>query len=283
MSHVLYEKRNRIAYLTLNRPDALNALDDKLNDELWRVWSDFNRDDAVDVAIVTGAGKAFCAGADLKTFIPKWEHASMLEVRNNVPTGIPGGITRGQHRIAKPVIAAINGHAIGGGFELALACDIRIASEKAKFGVFEVRYGLHQGDGGIVRLVAIAGMATALELTLTGREVAAEEALRLGLVNQVVPHDDLMATAEQYAAMIQANSQRAVRSAKETILDVVGRTLDDALRLETINAYSSLGDFSEARERLATFYSKTRKPGKRKPPVSALSIHQTSRTNKSFP
>lgn len=174
----------------------------------------------------------------------------------NVHKGIGGGITRGQHRITKPIIAAINGHAIGGGFELALACDIRIASQKAKFGVFEVRYGLHQGDGGIVRLIAIAGLATALELTLTGCEVTGDEAYRLRLVTKVVPHEKLMETAEQYAAMIMGNSQQAIRSAKETILDVIGRTLDDALRLETINAYSSLGDFSEARERLAQFYSK---------------------------
>ena len=176
MAKVLYEKRNRIGYITLNRPDALNALDDELNSELWTVWDDFARDESLDVGILTGAGKAFCSGADLKTFIPKWEKGNMLDVRRNVPTGIGGGITRGQHRITKPIIAAVNGHAIGGGFELALACDIRIASEKAKFGVFEVRYGLHQGDGGIVRLVAIAGIATALELTLTGREVTAEEA-----------------------------------------------------------------------------------------------------------
>jgi len=256
MAKVLYEKRNGIGYITLNRPDALNALDDELNDELWTVWDDFGKDESVHVAILTGAGKAFCSGADLKTFIPKWEKANMLDVRKNVPTGIAGGITRGQHRITKPIIAAVNGHAIGGGFELALACDIRIASERAKFGVFEVRYGLHQGDGGIVRLVAIAGVATALELTLTGREVTAEEAYRLRLVTRVVPHDNLMATAEQYASMITNNSQQAIRSAKETILDVVGRTLDDALRLETINAYSSLGDFSEAKERLAQFYSK---------------------------
>ncbi|MDD5286972.1 MAG: enoyl-CoA hydratase-related protein [Desulfuromonadaceae bacterium] len=256
MTHVLYEKRNRIAYITLNRPDALNSLDDTLNDELWDVWGRFDKDASADVAILTGNGKAFCAGADLKTFIPKWEHANMLDVRKNIPTGIAGGITRGQHKIVKPIIAAINGFAIGGGFELALACDIRIASEKAKFGVFEVRYGLHQGDGGIVRLVAIAGIAVALELTLTGREVAAEEAFRLGLVSRVVPHAELMATAEQYATMILANSQQAVRSAKETIHDVVGRTMDDALRIETINSYSSLGDFGEARERLAAFYEK---------------------------
>ena len=256
MDKVLYEKRNRIGYVTLNRPEALNALDDDINEELWSVWDDFAKDDSLDVAILTGAGKAFCSGADLKTFIPKWEKANMLDIRRNVATGIGGGITRGQHRITKPIVAAINGHAIGGGFELALACDIRIASEKAKFGVFEVRYGLHQGDGGIVRLVAIAGLATALELSLTGREVTAEEAYRLQLVNKIVPHEDLMATAEQYATMIISNSQQAIRSAKETILDVVGRTLADALRLETINAYSSLGDFSEARERLARFYAK---------------------------
>jgi enoyl-CoA hydratase len=262
MSLVLYETRNRIAYLTLNRPAARNALDDDLNDELWHAWRRFDTDSAADLAILTGSGPAFCAGADMKTFIPKWEKATMLDLRNNVTAGIAGGITRGQHRITKPIIAAINGCAVGGGFELALACDIRIASERANFGVFEVRYGLHQGDGGIVRLVAIAGMATALELTLTGREVGADEAFRLGLVSRVVPHDDLMATAEQYAAMILANSQRAVRSAKETILDVVGRTMDDALRLETINAYSCLGDFSDARARLGAFVARTRPAGK---------------------
>jgi len=259
MDKVLYEKRNRIGYVTLNRPEALNALDDDINKALWSVWDDFARDDSVDVAILTGAGKSFCSGADLKTFIPKWEKANMLDIRRNVPTGIGGGITRGQHRISKPIVAAINGHAIGGGFELALACDIRIASQKAKFGVFEVRYGLHQGDGGIVRLVAIAGLATALELSLTGREITADEAYRLHLVNEIVPHEHLMATAEQYATKIISNSRQAIRSAKETILDVVGRTLEDALRLETINACSSLGDFSEARERLSEFYSKGKK------------------------
>jgi len=262
MAKALYEKRNRIGYITLNRPDALNALDDELNSELWTIWDDFAKDKSLDVGILTGAGKAFCSGADLKTFIPKWEKGNMLDVRKNVPTGIGGGITRGQHRITKPIIAAINGHAIGGGFELALVCDIRIASEKAKFGIFEVRYGLHQGDGGIVRLVAIAGLAAALELTLTGREISAEEAYRLRLVSKVVPHENLMAEAEQCASLIMGNSQQAIRSAKETILDVKGRTLDDALRLETMNAYSSLGDFSEAKKRLAQFYAKGKNPEK---------------------
>ncbi len=259
MSSVLFEKRNRTGYVTLNRPDALNALNDELNDELWDVWAEFNADDGLDVAILTGTGKAFCSGADLKSFIPKWEQANMLDVRKNVARGIGGGITRGQHRITKPIIAAINGYAIGGGFELALACDIRVASEKAKFGVFEVRQGLHQGDGGIVRLVAIAGIGTALDLTLTGREVSADEAYGLGLVNKVVSHEKLLEAAEDYAGLILKNSQQAIRSAKETIQEVIGRTLDDALKIETINGYSSVGDFSEVRERLKKFFRKEEK------------------------
>ncbi len=259
MDKVIYEKQDRIALVTLNRPEALNALDDELNGELWQVWSDFNQDEALDLAILTGAGRAFCAGADLKTFIPKWEHANMLDIRKNVATGIGGGLTRGQHRITKPIIAAVNGLAVGGGFELALACDIRIASEKAKFGVYEVRQGLHQGDGGLVRLVAIAGIGTALDLTLTGREVDAAEAYRLGLVQQVVAPENLLAAAREYAGMILKNGQQAIRSAKETILDIIGRPLDDALRLETINGYSSLGDFQETKERLAKFFAKDKK------------------------
>jgi enoyl-CoA hydratase len=258
MGNANYEAKGRIGYITLNRPSAMNALDDETNDELWAIWQQFSDDPAVDVAILTGAGKAFCAGADLKTFIPKWEHANMMDARRNAARGIGGGITRGQHRISKPIIAAINGHAIGGGFELALACDIRIASDAAKFGVFEVRQGLHQGDGGLVRLVAIAGMAVALELTLTGREVLADEAFRLGLVNRVVPAGQVLATAESYANMILANSQQAIRSAKETVLDIIGRPLDDALRLETINGYSSVGNFADVRERLAKFLGKGR-------------------------
>lgn len=137
-----------------------------------------------------------------------------------------------------------------------MTCDVRIASEKAKFGVFKVRYGLHQGDGGLVRLVAIAGIATTLELVLTGREVSAEEAYRLGLVTKVVPPEALLPTAEEYAKMILQNGQQAIRSARETILEVIGRSLDDALRLETLYGYSSVGDFKETKERLFKSYGK---------------------------
>jgi enoyl-CoA hydratase/carnithine racemase len=258
MSKVLYEKRGRIAYVTLNRPESLNAVDDEVDEALWQAWADFNADDAVDIAIVTGKGRAFCAGADLNTWLPKWEHANMLDIRKNVGRGFGGGITRGQHRIYKPIIAAVNGQAIGGGLEIALACDFRIAAETAEFASFEVRRGLHQGDGGIVRIVAIAGLAVALDLALTGRIITAHEAYRLGLVNRVVPDAQLMVTAEELANQILQNSQQAIRSAKETILDIIGRTLDDALRVETLNAYSSVGDFSEVNARLQKFYRRKR-------------------------
>lgn len=256
MSKVLYEQRGRIAYITLNRPETLNAVDDELDAALWQAWTEFNADDAIDIAIVTGAGKAFCSGADLNSWLPKWQHANMLDIRKNIGRGFGGGITRGQHRIYKPIIAAVNGVAIGGGLEIALACDFRIASENARFASFETRRGLHQGDGGIVRIVAIAGMAVALDLALTGRMIDADEAFRLGLVNRVVPENQLMTAAEELANQILQNSQQAVRSAKETILDIIGRTLDDALKVETLNAYSSVGDFSEVNKRLQQFYAR---------------------------
>jgi enoyl-CoA hydratase len=242
-------------------------VDDELDAALWQAWADFAADDAADVAIVTGEGRAFCAGADLDTWLPKWEHANAMDLRKNLGRGFGGGITRGQHRIYKPVIAAVNGPAIGGGFEIALACDFRIAAQSAQsaqFASFEVRRGLHQGDGGIVRIVAIAGLAVALDLALTGRMLSADEALRLGLVNRVVPDDELLSSAEELANQLLENSQQAVRSAKETILDVVGRTLDDALKLEAQNAYSSVGDFSEVNARLQQFY---RQRAEKSPPT----------------
>ena len=157
MPKVLYEKRDRIAYVTINRPEAKNAIDPETHELLWSTWEDFASDDAVDVAILTGTGDSFSAGADLKTFIPPWiEDATPRKVRDNVATGL-GGLTRGLHRTYKPTIAAVNGWALAGGLEIALACDIRIASERAMFGSFEARRGYHHGDGGIVRLVNTCG------------------------------------------------------------------------------------------------------------------------------
>jgi enoyl-CoA hydratase/carnithine racemase len=256
MSKVLYEKRDRIAYVTINRPEAKNAVDPDVHELLRQTWEDFRDDDALDVAILTGAGDAFCAGADLKTYIPPIiESATPRWVRDNVATGL-GGLTRGLHRIYKPVIAAVNGWALAGGLETALACDIRIASERAMFGSFEARRGYHHGDGGIVRLVNTCGAGIALEMLLTAEPIDAQRALQCNLVSRVVPHERLMEEAERTAHAILRNSQIAVRSAKETILDVIGRPLDDQLKIEALNAYAC-ADTGETMGRLRQFYERT--------------------------
>lgn len=250
-----YEKRDRIAYLTINRPDARNAIDPDVHSALIEAWTDFRDDDAVDVAVLTGAGDAFCAGADLKTYIPPFfVEASPSTLREVAELGL-GGITRGMHRIYKPTIAAVNGWALAGGLELALACDIRIASERAMFGSFEARRGFHHGDGGIVRLVNTCGVGVALEMLITAEPIDAERALRCNLVSKVVPHERLLEEADLVARQILRNSQRAVRSAKQTILDVIGQPLDFQLRAEAWNAYTC-ADPGETRDRLGRFYEK---------------------------
>jgi len=252
---VLYEKRERIAYVTINRPDAKNAIDPEAHELFKEIWADFRDDDSLDVAILTGTGDAFCAGADLKTYIPPRIGLTEEQIRDVVHDGF-AGLTRGLHRIYKPVIAAVNGWALAGGLELALACDIRIASERAKFGSFEARRGYHHGDGGLVRLVNTCGTGMALEMLLTAEPIDATRAERCNLVARVVPHEKLIEEAERTAGQILRNSQRAVRSAKQTILDVIGRSLDDQLALEAVNAYSS-PDREETLARLRRFYDRT--------------------------
>ena len=223
-----------------------------MNSELWAAWQDFEKDESVHVAILTGAGdRAFCAGADLADYIPEFFEDSARRVRANANTGL-GGITRGLHRIRKPIIAAVNGFALAGGFELALASDIRIASERAVFGSFEIKRGFHHADGGIVRLMASVGLSRTMDIVLTGREISAGEALQLGLVSRVVPPEDLMSEATRLASALLKNSIPAMLSAKETILDIIGRRLDDALRIEALNGYSS-GEIEEIRARLSAF------------------------------
>jgi enoyl-CoA hydratase/carnithine racemase len=256
MPKVVYEKRDRIAHVTINRPEARNAIDPETHELLCETWRDFRDDESVDVAILTGEGEAFCAGADLKTYIPPIiEAGSMERIREIVDLGF-GGLTRGLHRIKKPVIGAINGWALAGGLETALACDIRIASERAMFGSFEARRGYHHGDGGIVRLVNTCGVGVAMQMLLTAEPIDARQALQWNLVTKVVPHDRLIDEAELVARQILRNSQRAVRSAKETILDVIGKDLDDQLRTEAWNAYTC-ADPEETMGLLRRFYDKT--------------------------
>jgi enoyl-CoA hydratase/carnithine racemase len=255
MDKLIYEKRDRIAYLTINRPEAKNAIDPDVHRLMIDAWAHFRDDDEVDVAILTGAGDAFCAGADLKTYIPpKVSEATPAEIRGIVELGL-NGFTRGMHRIPKPIIGAVNGWALAGGLETALACDVRIASERAMFGSFEARRGFHHGDGGLVRLVNTCGVGVAMEMLLTAEPIDAERALGCNMVNRVVPHDSLMREAETMAHQILRNSQRAVRSAKQTIFDVVGQPLDFQLRTEAWNAYTC-ADPEETMGLLKRFYEK---------------------------
>jgi enoyl-CoA hydratase/carnithine racemase len=256
MPKVVYEKRDRIAFVTINRPEARNAIDPDVHRLMIDAWADFRDDDSVDVAILTGAGEAFCAGADLKTYIPPIiGNAGPHELREIVELGL-NGFTRGMHRIPKPIIGAINGWALAGGLETALACDIRIASERAMFGSFEARRGFHHGDGGLVRLVNTCGVGVAMQMLLTAEPIDADRALQCNLVSKVVPHDELLAEAELVARQVLRNSQAAVRSAKQTILDVIGQPLDFQLRTEAWNAYTC-ADPEETRALLERFYEKT--------------------------
>jgi enoyl-CoA hydratase/carnithine racemase len=242
MIEVGYERRDRIAYITLNRPEAKNAVTPEMHLELCRIWATFRDDDQADVAILTGVGDAFCAGADLATYVPRnYVEAPPSRVREIVDMGF-GGLTRGLHRITKPTIAAVNGWAL--------------ASDRATFGSFEARRGFHHGDGGITRLVNICGAGVAMQLVLTAEPIDANRALQCNMVTKIVPHDALIEEAELLARQILRNSQRAVRSAKETILEVIGKPLDDQLRIEGWNSYTCV-DQDEARELLARFFDKS--------------------------
>ena len=247
MADIIYEKRGHIAYITINQPQAMNALGLQQHEEMIRTWCDFRDDSEMWVEIITGAGdRAFCAGADLKTYTPLLAERDLYDTRQDANRLRFGGITRGLE-IWKPLIAAVNGYALAGGLELALACDIRIASENAQFGCSEVRRGFHHCDGGTVRLPLIVGLGNALKMQLTGEPINAQEALRIGLVSEMVPLADLMPTAERYANLIVQNGPLGVRSAKEAMLRGLGRVLEDALRFENIlfSTLTKTEDFKE--------------------------------------
>ncbi|HLZ69351.1 MAG TPA: enoyl-CoA hydratase-related protein [Dehalococcoidia bacterium] len=226
---ILYEKKGRIAYVTINRPDALNAIDPETNDELSHAFHDFRDDPELWVAILTGAGdRAFCSGADLKALIP---HLSNLARADKLTTFSLGGITR-DFACWKPIIGAINGYALAGGLELALACDLRVAAETARFGQPEVRWGLIPGAGGTQRLPRALPLARALELILMGTQLTAQEALQLGLINRVAPRDQVLAAAEEMANTLLEMGPLAIRLAKQAAYQGLDRPLDQGLDLE---------------------------------------------------
>jgi enoyl-CoA hydratase/carnithine racemase len=223
------EKDDGIAVLTLDRPDVHNALDNRLRDEFAVAVDAARRDPEIGALIVTGAGeRAFCAGLDLREFAQQMRDVSPTAMRR-FRWALP-------HPLAtfdKPVIAAVNGLAIGGGVELALLCDITVAADHASFAFAEVRRGIMPGNGGTQRLSRRVGKGRALEMILTGRTVAADEALAIGLVEYVVPRAELMAKALAIGRAIATNAPVAVRMARDAILRGSELSLDEGLRLES--------------------------------------------------
>ncbi len=229
LQFVRYEKAGHIAYVTINRPDVMNALHPPAHEELGRVWQDFKADDDAWVAIVTGAGdRAFCAGMDLR-------HRAATQDQQPPPPPRPdagfGSLTNPRHvDIWKPIIAAVNGYALGGGLELAMACDIIVAAETAQLGLPEPRRGIMAGAGGVHRLPRQIPLKVAMGFMLTGRHMTAQEALRWGLVNEVVPAPELMAAAQRWAQAIMECAPLSVRATKQAaLLGLDKPTLQEAI------------------------------------------------------
>ncbi len=234
---IRFEREGAVAILTLDRPEVRNALDFETSAELIAAWQTFRDDSALRVAILTGAGdRAFCAGADLRgvgEFYRSLTSSERLRRAEQEP-GL-GGITRNLS-VDKPIIAAVNGHCLAGGLEIALACDLRIASENATFGLPEVTRGIIPGAGGTQRLPRLIGPERALDLILTGRRIDAREAERIGLIGRVVSFDSLREEAIALASQIAENGPLAVCAAKDAVWRGLDLTLAAGLRLEQLVA-----------------------------------------------
>jgi enoyl-CoA hydratase len=250
---ILYEKKDRVGIITINRPEVRNAMTYAIRDELRDLFAEIKDDPDVGAVIITGAGDmAFISGADISELRhdnPPLERKEIMMRAHRV--------FRAMETIGKPVIAAINGVALGGGMELAMACTIRIASKTARFGQPEIKLGMIPGYGGTQRLPRIVGVGRALEILLTGEMISAEEALRIGLVNQVVPLEDLMPTALELAKKIARMPALAVKFLLEAVDRGMNMSLDQALEFEadlmvhvfsTEDAYEGLQAFLEKRE-----------------------------------
>lgn len=249
---LLYEKKGAVGILTVNRPEALNAINSALLDELYDKVSEIAADESVRCLILTGSGKAFVAGADIGEMkdLSKQEgyefgmrgHRSFTAVEN----------------LEIPVIAAVNGYALGGGCELALCADIRIASERATFAQPEVGLGITPGFGGTQRLIRTVNRAKAMEMILTARTVSAQEALEMGLVSRVVPGEELMNTALALAESIAANAPVAVRNAKAAVRRSYARELNEDLEAEA-KLFADCFETEDQRMAMTAFVNKTPK------------------------
>jgi len=234
MSDISYEKHGSVRLITINRADKMNSLNFAANDELVAVWHEFDNDDSARAAVITGAGdKAFCAGADLKNYTIDFARAPAQEFRKKYTNGPGfGGITRNLD-IDKPIVAAVNGFAISGGFELSLACDLRFCSPNAEFALQDAKWGFHACDGGLIRLPQIVGMGHAMDIILSGERIDAEHAYRIGLVNRIYPQAELLQKTLDYATMLAKRAPLSHRFAKEVVRRSMGMHMDEALKWES--------------------------------------------------
>lgn len=226
---LIYEKKDAIAWVTINRPEALNVYNIQMRDDLYEVLTAIRDDDEARVAIFKGAGdKAFCAGADLSEFLTAPPPTEARRIR------FERDVWRLFLSIPQPIIAALHGYVLGSGIEIALCCDIRIASEDSKFGLPEVGLGIIPAAGGTQTLPRTVGKARALEMLLTNRWIDAQEAHQIGLVNTVAPRIKLIETAEGMAKKIASYNPVAVRNAKQAVIKGLELPLAEALNLEKI-------------------------------------------------
>jgi crotonobetainyl-CoA hydratase len=249
MAVVEVERRDRVAIVTLNRPEARNAVNGDLAQAMEAILDDLEPDDSITVVVLTGAGSTFCAGADLKK-VAKGQGGELATKRG----GFGGIVTRG---FSKPLIAAVNGPALAGGFEIVLACDLVVAADHAKFGLPEAKRGLFAAAGGLIRLPKRIPLAIATEMAITGDPIDAAQALELGLVNRVVAGDDVMNGALALAARIAVNGPLAVRNTLKMVREAPDLTEEQAwprnyeLAIEVFSSKDSIEGataFAEKRE-----------------------------------
>jgi enoyl-CoA hydratase len=251
--YILYEKSEGIATITLNRPEALNAFSKEVEDEVMQALEDIKNDETVHVVVLTGAGeKAFSAGADIKAM----KGMNALKARELSLRGEK--LCCSLENLEKPVIAAINGYALGGGLEVAMACDFRIASENAKMGQTEINLGLIPGWGGTQRLTRLVGKTKAKELIFTGRMIDAKTAEQLGILNMVVPADKFKETVRQFATELAQKAPVALKVAKALINKGADASLDASLALER-EGFGVVASTEDLQEGVSAFTEK-RKP-----------------------
>jgi enoyl-CoA hydratase len=250
---IRYELIDGIATITLNRPTVHNAMNEKMREELTACFVELAQSAEARVIVVTGAGeRAFSAGADIREFVTPQVPVKYRDARRRVD------FRAAMDRCGQPIIAAINGFALGGGLELALACDIRIAGEDSLLGLTEVNLAIIPGGGGTQRLPRLVGRGRALEMILTGARIDAREALRIGLVERVVPTAEVHAAAQALAKMLAERAPVAMRYAKEAVVKGLGMSLEDGLRLE--NDLATLLRTTEDRIEGAKAFLEKRKP-----------------------